>query len=140
MPMATKAVRVGIAPLGEIVVEHAGFRILDAAGEVQSEIEADIPADRAVEQQLALAARKRTGRAVQQRREVDALGQQPRQAHQRAQVGDIGVDGRLDALLEVGDEVPRVPAEDLVAPVACYSARATVPGFGFGSVRYGLGT
>jgi hypothetical protein len=48
MPMATKAVRVGIAPLGEIVVEHAGLRILDAAGEVQGEIETDIPADPAV--------------------------------------------------------------------------------------------
>jgi len=48
MPVATKAVRIGIAPLGEIVVERGRIRILDAAGETGSEISADVPADAAV--------------------------------------------------------------------------------------------
>jgi sucrose-6-phosphate hydrolase SacC (GH32 family) len=43
MPMATRAVRIGIAPLGEVVIERGRIRILDAAGEVGSEIGADIP-------------------------------------------------------------------------------------------------
>ena len=48
MPTTAKAVRVGIAPLGEVVVEHSRIRILDAAGEARSELDADIPAARAV--------------------------------------------------------------------------------------------
>jgi sucrose-6-phosphate hydrolase SacC (GH32 family) len=48
MPTGTKAVRVGIPPLGEIVVEPSKIRILDAAGGTRSELDADTLAARAI--------------------------------------------------------------------------------------------
>lgn len=48
MPSGCRAVRIGVAPLGEVVLEHDGLRILDADGELRSQIDALIPADRGI--------------------------------------------------------------------------------------------
>lgn len=48
VPTTTQAVRVGIEPLGEVVIERGRIRIVGTAGEAGSEIEAEISADGAV--------------------------------------------------------------------------------------------
>jgi hypothetical protein len=48
MPTTTTAVRIRITPLGQAVLEHTRLRLLDAAGELRSELAADIPSDQAV--------------------------------------------------------------------------------------------
>ena len=48
MPTTAKAVRVQITPLGQAVLEHDRLRIFDAAGELRSELTADIPSVQAV--------------------------------------------------------------------------------------------
>lgn len=52
MPGTVKTVRVGIVPLGEVVIQHGSIRIVDAEGEVRSEIDAEIPAGQPVTVQV----------------------------------------------------------------------------------------